>query len=90
MIYKTHVLDKPNVASIRIMYLVPCRYNQLHHEKLGDVWIERDYKETVHELFSSAYARYLVTEREQVAKRRALEVQTAQQSKTSLNPRPGG
>ena len=33
--------------------------------------------------------RWFVTEKEQVAKRRELEVQTAQQSKTSLNPRPG-
>ena len=34
--------------------------------------------------------RCFVTENEQVAKRLALEVQTAQQSKTSLNPRPEG
>ena len=33
--------------------------------------------------------RCFVAEKEQVAKRRELEVQTAQQSKTSLNPRPG-
>ena len=33
--------------------------------------------------------RWFVTEKEQAAKRRALEVQTAQQSTTSLNPRPG-
>ena len=33
---------------------------------------------------------WFVAEKEQVAKRRALEVQTAQQSKTSFNSRPGG
>ena len=33
---------------------------------------------------------WFVTEKEQVVKRRALEVQTAQQSKNSLKPRPGG
>ena len=33
--------------------------------------------------------RWFVTEKKQAAKRRALEVQTAQQSKASLKPRPG-
>ena len=33
--------------------------------------------------------RWFVTKKEQVAKRRALEVQTAQQSTTSRKPRPG-
>ena len=32
---------------------------------------------------------WFVTEKEKAAKRRALEVQTSQQSKTSLKPRPG-
>ena len=34
--------------------------------------------------------RWFVTEKENAAKRRALEVQTAQQLKTSLGPRLGG
>ena len=33
---------------------------------------------------------WFVTDKEQASKRRALEVQTAQQSKTSLKLRPGG
>ena len=48
-------------------------------------WLRR-----VEEAAERCRKRWFVTEKEQVAKRRALEVQTAQQSKTSLRPRPGG
>ena len=47
-------------------------------------WLRR-----VEEAAEQYMKRWFVTENEQVAKRQALEVQTAQQSKTSLRRRPG-
>ena len=52
--------------------------------KNSDKWSRR-----VEEAAEQYMKRWFATEKENAAKRRALEVQTAQQSTTSLNPRPG-